>query len=373
MDCTPPQERSSSLAMLSLMNIPDDALMKIISFVASIPYDEILGRAPSPAADGGDQFCNGGDEFDGSPHGTLTHVFPYVCRALNEISSRLEIWNECVGRLLATPLRPIPTTAHPAAGTEPNLWRDALRETVWDLTRRHDLQRRPSPAHGRDPEENADFRAAFSHLRMEDLFGTETPQRPDIDAVTWRMNKLLTDSPEFRTAAWAGVVCLLQSPQAAYAALLAKTKRKGMLAFFMPGQCRRFEHLNFHLFEPRYKLLMSNIMGGRTERERSGEIIPVCGASQQPPLLRPKFVYGCSQPVGRGARAYVCEVRRSIMHSNQAWDVELVPVERVVIENIFELPQTGRLYSVDVRRMSEARISTEELLEWSTQDRDFYG
>jgi len=353
--------------MLSLTNIPEDALTKILSFVASLPYDDILGRAQ-----------NSGDEFDGPPHGTLTHVFPYVCRAFARISSRFEIWDECVGRLLAaTPLRPIPTPAHPAAGTELNLWRDAFRETVWDLTRRQDLQRRPPPAHGRDPEENADFRAAFSLLRMEDLFGAETPHRPDVDTVTWRMNKLLTDSPEFRTAAWAGVVSLLQSPQAAYASLLAKTKRKGMLAFFMPGQCRRFEHLNFHLFEPRYTLLMRNIMGGRTDREWSGEIIPVCDTSQQhdraPPSLRPKFVYGCSRPFRRGARAYVCEVRRSIMHSNHAWDVELVPVERVIIENIFELPQTGSLHSVDVRRMSEARISTEELLEWNTQNQDFYG
>lgn len=101
------------------------------------------------------------------------------------------------------------------------------------------------------------------------------------------------------------------------------------------------EELTIRLFEPRYQLMITELMADRSERERGG--LPLT-------TPRPRFLFACRSDTWRRAVACIVEVRRCLIHPDGIAHIAIVPVSWVILEKLQRRPETGGLLDGIVMR-----------------------
>lgn len=109
-----------------------------------------------------------------------------------------------------------------------------------------------------------------------------------------------------------------------------------------------------HLFEPRYRLLIEEVMEGEPQQYKEGVPIPLNKRS-----TFPQFLYGYHS-LEIGSPACIVQVRKCRIYGDRRADVVLVPVAHVWLKSIKLRPSTGNLYEATAFRMNrKATIAVE--------------
>mmetsp|Transcript_37390 Transcript_37390/g.112021 ORF Transcript_37390/g.112021 Transcript_37390/m.112021 type:complete len:581 (+) Transcript_37390:278-2020(+) len=105
------------------------------------------------------------------------------------------------------------------------------------------------------------------------------------------------------------------------------------------------EQTRLHLFEPRYKLLIKEVMEGRSARDKSGKPLNARG------VPRPRFIYvsGISSPIVPGDPALIVEVVKCKIHRDGRADVNLAFTRRGTITSIVGRPNSNRLIDAIIK------------------------
>ena len=119
--------------------------------------------------------------------------------------------------------------------------------------------------------------------------------------------------------------------------------------FYMPGPVNLNESFGLHFFEPRYRLLISEVMAPYPVTWRRGDPIELRGSGHS---VYPKFIYANYSPLERGTPAVIVEVRQCLINPNGTADVFLCPTSYIWIEDIRERPNSGALYDARAIQMS---------------------
>lgn len=123
--------------------------------------------------------------------------------------------------------------------------------------------------------------------------------------------------------------------------------------FYMPYQVALGERYALHLFEPRYRILIAQVMEGQpAEARRGGRLL----AQQQRPAC---FVHAHRAPLEPTAPAVLVEVVQCHMFPDGRANVVLLPVRYVRLERIEVRPDQGNLFHAQALRMG--RAMTEQL------------
>jgi hypothetical protein len=118
--------------------------------------------------------------------------------------------------------------------------------------------------------------------------------------------------------------------------------------FYVPGTLRLNIEVGLRFFEPRYQLMISEVMSGFPGSARSGEPIVVENVRDYP-----SFVYAHKSLEPKNP-ACIVQVRQCLIHPNGTADVFLVPLAYVWIDRVVERPASGGLADVRVIRMGKA-------------------
>lgn len=132
--------------------------------------------------------------------------------------------------------------------------------------------------------------------------------------------------------------------------------------FYMPDQVEIGREFGIHFFEPRYRLLIAEVMSTYPRDYSTGEpITPLISKllhNHSDPFKRrsspyPTFIYANNSPLKPNSVVTIVEVCHCIIHENQTADVSLNPVQYGRIEEVRERPNSHHLYEAKVVRMSE--------------------
>ena len=129
--------------------------------------------------------------------------------------------------------------------------------------------------------------------------------------------------------------------------------------FRMPGVVQLGIPIRLHLFEPRYRLLIGEVMSKFPQEYKTGIEIPNEEDDDDKTNMSllnngystPTFLYA-NKPLHTGNTAMIVEVRRCAIHPNDTADVELIPIQCVRIETVWERPHSNRLSEARVIKMS---------------------
>lgn len=111
--------------------------------------------------------------------------------------------------------------------------------------------------------------------------------------------------------------------------------------FFMPGQVQLGEPYGLHFFEPRYRLLIAEVMQGQPPSAKHGGRI----------VGSPTFIHANRAPLAPTSPAVLVEVVRCELYPDGRADVLLLPTAHVWLERILVRPHSGHLYEAQCLRM----------------------
>jgi hypothetical protein len=122
--------------------------------------------------------------------------------------------------------------------------------------------------------------------------------------------------------------------------------------FYMTGALRLGRDIGLHFFEPRYRLLIAEVMRDWPVSARQGGPIGALthGGDGRGGRL-PTFIYAHMAPLAPTTPACLVQVRQCIIHPDGSADVLLTPVSYVWLERVWERPNSGRLCSATCLRM----------------------
>lgn len=122
--------------------------------------------------------------------------------------------------------------------------------------------------------------------------------------------------------------------------------------FLMPSHLRLGEMYGLHLFEPRYRIMVQDIMdgcdnpeeakyGGRIREKRVGGML-------QPPFL----IHACQgSRLSPGEKACLVQIVWCSTYEHGAADVRLLPVTWVTLDKIWMRPSSGHLFYAKASRI----------------------
>ena len=116
--------------------------------------------------------------------------------------------------------------------------------------------------------------------------------------------------------------------------------------FMMSGVVSLGEPILLHFFEPRYRLLVQQVLEGYPQEAREGGPITANENGDYP-----TFVYAHMAPFAPTFPACLVEIRQCTVQPNGSADVMLMPVAYVRIQHLWERPNTGRLHFAQCIRM----------------------
>lgn len=120
--------------------------------------------------------------------------------------------------------------------------------------------------------------------------------------------------------------------------------------FYMTGAVRLGRDIGLHFFEPRYRLLIAEVMQDWPVSARQGGTIATLTQGRNRGRL-PTFVYAHMAPLAPTTPACLVQVRQCVIHPDGSADVLLTPVSYVWIERVWERPNSGRLCEATCLRM----------------------
>jgi hypothetical protein len=126
-----------------------------------------------------------------------------------------------------------------------------------------------------------------------------------------------------------------------YAQVLSEQVRFKGPVFFMPGQLQIGEPYGLHFFEPRYRLMIAEVMQHQLPEARRG------GKVHGDAL----FIHANRSPLAPTSPAVLVQVQRCEAYPDGRADVVLVPVSHVWVEKLWVRPDSGHLYYAQCLRM----------------------
>jgi len=112
--------------------------------------------------------------------------------------------------------------------------------------------------------------------------------------------------------------------------------------FYMPGHVRLGQGFGLHFFEPRYRLLISDVMEPYPEFTRQGK--PITADTLDGYKSFPSFIYAFQEPLKPMSHACLVQVKQCVIHPDKTADVYLEPTAYVKVLKIWERPESGRLF-----------------------------
>eukprot|EP00814_Leptocylindrus_danicus_P013959 CAMPEP_0116021050 /NCGR_PEP_ID=MMETSP0321-20121206/10157_1 /TAXON_ID=163516 /ORGANISM="Leptocylindrus danicus var. danicus, Strain B650" /LENGTH=373 /DNA_ID=CAMNT_0003491849 /DNA_START=78 /DNA_END=1199 /DNA_ORIENTATION=- len=252
------------------------------------------------------------------PSGTLTHEFPLLSKRIrNIVRSSTTLWKEALIRLCIK---------------ETDIWKSAVMSIV--------LSRSAAAA-------------STGPFIMQQTDESEKSPLDELNATKELVEKacnVVRDAPaneyQFEGA--------LTIPERVFRYIVSCHLRFSAPAFSMPGEAIRGQEIILHFFEPRYRLLIREVMEGYTT-DQEGNLSVVGGNEELRPY--PSFVYACHGTLAPRSPACIVELRRCIILPDGRADVMLVPCAHVYIETVNERPNSGGLF--DVRSIRMGKMATE--------------
>jgi len=336
----------------------EDILLAILSFVADVPFEIVDKAHPIDS------------------HSSLTHTLPLVSKQIHSLTRRHDLhWKNALLRLVRR---------------EPTLWEEGLKRVVFDA--------KCDELRGKIIERNQNSATAQCDKRMKDGQTNQRQQRPapqsilpssnsdqpngssdDADPPLASKGEILQHAcaaiqshpSHHRRATSSGIYQYL------YQSVLLGHMRYQAPVFCMPSRVRLGSPYGLHLFEPRYRLMISEVMASYPASARRGErILPMVQGLSRPnhmaddikastrDLLEknelilhkhhvPTFIHAHQAPMRRSTPATVVQVQQCVIHPNGSADVFLKPLSYIWLEEIWERSGTGGLYEAMGLRMGE--------------------
>ena len=365
--------KNSTPSALSIFN--EDILLSILSYVADVPFemtDSVYGieserrRAPTDS------------------YSTLTHTLPLVSKQFYNLTSTHDLyWKAALLRLVKK---------------EPNTWGEGLKRIIFDAKcdeiRDEIMERNRNRAAARGGRR--DKRTKNGQLNNEhppqSVVGAEESKAPvassvnssKTDNATTKEEELIEEAcqaiqnhpPNHHTATSSGMYqCLYQS-------IFFRHMRYRAPMFCMRSTVKLGDAYGLHFFEPRYRLLISEVMANFPVQSRRGQrispMIPRLFPPSQPlgaandgdikastldllekndSLLQdhhmPTFIHAHHPQLRKNVPATIVQVQLCAISPDGSADVLLKPIAYVWLEEIWERPGTGGLLEARGIRMGK--------------------
>ena len=121
--------------------------------------------------------------------------------------------------------------------------------------------------------------------------------------------------------------------------------------FYMPGDVEIGKEFGLHFFEPRYRLLISEVMSPYPAQYSRGD--PITTSTDHKDF--PTFLYANKKPLDVGASACIVQVKQCIIFPDRTSDVFLLPIAYVWITHLSQRPGSGGLVEARCIRMGAAQ------------------
>ena len=246
--------------------------------------------------------------------GTLTHVLPLVNRRFRVLCNESNVlWTESLERLV---------------GVSNNMRCRHGQSSLWE-------------------KGIVSFTQSFEALPDESFSEGVVNDVSDISDVP------LTESERLRAMVANACTCVRQERQSNVESCSASVAQQVLRevyidykpvrlpVFIMRYSATLHEAMNIRLYEPRYQIMIEEIMAGRASVERIG--FPIAKP-------RPRFLFSCKSSTWKTKTACVVEVRRCHVHRAGATDIVMTPVEWVLMEDVSIRPESAGLYEATIVR-----------------------
>jgi hypothetical protein len=278
-------------------------------------------------------------------HSNLTHVLPHVCKQFYALLKRSDfLWLTALERLVKN---------------EAFLWKEGLQNLIVDC--KMEVQN----SHNTPNINRGTIGSSLEAARREPYHPGQEPSNPGGDTelletdgnasyeqkLVAAASKALVAAPSFRrdlTEEQRTEKDLLVH-QWVFRHVVSNHLRYRSPVFYMPGTVRLNREVGLHFFEPRYRLLISEVMSRFPVSARRGEPIVVESKRDYP-----SFVYAHKSPLAATSPACIVQVRQCLIHPNGTADVFMVPSAYVWIDRVTARPSSGGLTDVRVIRMGQA-------------------
>ena len=364
---------SSSPSVPSPLSIfHEDILLAILSFVADTPFETVGGDNPT---------CG---------ESTLTHTLPLVSKQFHRLTKQHDIfWENALLRLVK----------------KEYLWEDGMKRFVFDskcdkirsdiLERNHNRNRRDKRTKNNQLQQQQRAQVeAGAPLQMNATSDGDNLKSDNSDNTT-KEEELLKQAcdaieayPPRNSASSSGI------HQCIYKSIVQNHLRYKGAVFYMPSAIRLGSPYGLHFFEPRYRLLMSEVMAPYPVSARRGERISPMVPSlipnnslrqngddddikanllnvleQNQSLLGkyqlPTFIHAHQSPLRKNTPATIVQVRQCMVSRDGSADVYLEPIAYIWIDQVFERPGTGGLFEArGIRMGKEVSESYEYYQRW---------
>jgi hypothetical protein len=302
------ESESTTAGIPAWDSLSDETILCILSFVSYAPYENVndaklikkynqtiielnkqklQNRNPKKSIQGAlTSFLRSnpdksrGTITEPNHFGTLTHVLPLVCKRIRNLCQILDLWYESLGRILRTE----------------NAWRRGLYNFVVDnIPSEDDLP--GSEVHKDNVEEFISLAARYCGTSMNSVSGKD----------------------------------LFQA--------IRKNRPVVMPIFAMRMNVELSERIHLHFFEPRYRLLINEVMRGRP--------IDELNMSRPTSNPRPRFLLACA---GNLKAAVVVEVEYCRIYVDGRADVVLVPISWEALPDAQIRGDSGNLWEASISR-----------------------
>jgi hypothetical protein len=278
-------------------------------------------------------------------HSNLTHVLPHVCKQFYALLKRSDfLWLTALERLVKN---------------EAFLWKEGLQNLIVDC--KMEVQN----SHNTPNINRGTIGSSLEAARREPYHPGQEPSNPGGDTelletdgnasyeqkLVAAASKALVAAPSFRrdlTEEQRTEKDLLVH-QWVFRHVVSNHLRYRSPVFYMPETVRLNREVGLHFFEPRYRLLISEVMSRFPVSARRGEPIVVESKRDYP-----SFVYAHKSPLAPTSPACIVQVRQCLIHPNGTADACMVPSAYVWIDRVTARPSSGGLTDVRVIRMGQA-------------------
>jgi len=370
MTSTADEDKNQALSNLLLTSIfplsvlhEEGIILNILSFVADVPFESSKSNARSPID------C----------HSTLTHVLPLVSKQFHSLVRQDDFWRAALLRLI---------------DKEPYLWKEGLKRITFNCQcdeirdkireckqhRRRDKRTRETELSEQQQQQIESQLSPQSAepqcLKHSSIISTGDNQTDEDLLLDAAREAFSNNPPQHQTANTSGIYkCLYQS-------ILNKHVRFQAPVFYMQSDLRLGDAYGLHFFEPRYRVLMAEVMSSfPAGARRGGQIQPLLpGIHPQQPdgslqgmddvklsilnILEknisilsnhhlPCFIHAHQSPLRRNTPAAIVQVRQCSIQPDGSADVLLEPIAYIYLESIWERPGTGGLLEARGMRMSK--------------------
>jgi hypothetical protein len=358
----------------------EDILLSILSYVADVPFEE--GKVQSSVRAG--QTRSPTDS-----HSTLTHTLPLVSKQFHKLTTDHDLyWKQALLRLVEK---------------EPTLWKegvervifdakcDELRMEVRDRNRsRARRGKRTKEGQMNEPQQQppqAAFESKISAACNSEKYCED--KKPSIP---------ISEEEELLQTA---CVAIKSNPthdddhnprkyQCLYQSIVQRNLHYKASVFYMPQHLKLGNPYGLHFFEPRYRVLISEVMGSFPVSARRGEqIVPMVPGLFPPPRDRgqvmgddiksslldlletndtilnkyqyPTFIHAHQSPLRRNSPATIVQVIQCHIQQDGSADVFMKPLAYIWLKDIWEKPGTGGLMEARGIRMGAEASKSYEL------------